>query len=582
MQRNIWYLAISTIVLLVLINNSVYFFITRNMLEEQLDKELQALGKQIESSVEQARIGSQMFEEQIGKELRAASIATKYALDKDIEQINNEQLTQLAEELGVSHITLLKKLEDDDIVLYRSSDESQLLKSTRDWDPWFTIFHELFDGKGVRQEWLGTTLPSFWSGPYEVASTDYSKIYKWGYFYDGSTNYMIDPYVDYKAVDKYNQATGLDRLFENLKKSNESILEICLVNPNTFPSGTVTVDEDGSVREHVVQRPVLYGSYNYVSSHDVQDVREAYSQFSSVSHEERLQDSHTYKMFIPVQVTDEKLAMVDEEGIPMNGYVLVIVSDYSLITDKLQASIIHVAVITIIITMIMLPLVIIVMRYFRSLRDQAVQVAQDTYVEEINALFHSIRSQRHDFINQVQTIHSLTKVKMYDELEKFTEAIAGEIHYVNDFINIGNPTVAALVRSKISQAEAYKIEFVRDVKNVNLHTMAGKALDINRILGNLIDNALDEELRYDEEYRKVTLYGREQDGMLYVKVTNYCEEAYRRVETPLFQSGFSSKGGEHQGLGLSIVAQLVKRYKGELEVSAIDESTIEFSVKIPV
>lgn len=582
MQRNIWLMAISSIIVLVIVNNSVYFYITKNMLEDQLNKELQVLGQQIQSSAEQARTGSQMFETQISRELHAASIAAKYALDSDVEYITNEQLVKLAEELNISHITLLKKMEDEDIILYKSSDPSQLNKSTRGWEPWFRIFHDLFARKNVSQKWLGDASQNFWSGPYEVSSTDYSKVYKWGYFYDGTTNYMIDPYVDYTAVDNYNQATGLDHLFENLKKANSSILELSIVNPNTFPNGSVTVDGDGAIRQHVVQRPVLYGSYNYRSEHDIQDVRKAFNDNISFSREEKVGNNHTYKMFIPVVATNEQLAMVDENGAPMSSYVLVIVSDYSLIIEKLMDSIIRVALITIVVTSIMLPLVIFVMRYFRSLREQAVQVAQDTYTEEINALFHSIRSQRHDFINQVQTIHSLTKMKMYDELEKFAEAIAGEIHIVNDYINIGNPTVAALIRSKISQAEGFKIEFVRDIKGVNLHAMAGKALDINRILGNLIDNAFDEVMKYDESNRLVKLYGREQDGLLFVKVSNYCTNAHQVINNPLFKSGFSSKGGEHQGLGLSIVAGLVKQYKGDLEVYAIDENHIEFSVIIPV
>ena len=582
MQRNVWYMAISTIVLLVIINNCVYFFITRNMLVDQLDKELQVLGKQIESSVEQTRMGSQMFEDQIGRELRSASIAAKYALNSDVEQVSNGRLTELAKELDIEHITLLKKQDNKDIVLYRSSDPTQLMKSTREWEPWFRIFQELYEMKGISHEWVGMTLPFFWSGPYEVASTDYEKIYKWGYFYDGTTNYMIDPYVDYEVLAKYNQETGLDRLFENLKAANNSILEINIVNPDTFPNDSVTVNKDGSIREHVVQRPVLYGSYQYESSYDEQDVKKAYLNSENVSREEKLGNSHTYKMFIPVEATNDKIAIVDEDGDQMRGYVLVIVSDYSLIQEQLRESIVRVALITIMVTAIMLPIVITVMRYFRRLRDQAVQVAQDTYIEEINALFQSIRSQRHDFINQVQTIHSLTKMKMYDELEKFTEAIAGEIHYVNDFINIGNPTVAALVRSKISQAEGYKIDFVRDVKGVNLHAMAGKTLDINRILGNLIDNAFDEVLKHHEQYRKVILYGREQDGMLYLKVTNYCADANGTIKSPLFAMGFTSKGGEHQGLGLSIVSNLIKQYKGELEVSAVDEHYIEFLVVIPV
>lgn len=582
MRRNIWLIAISSIVLLVIINNVVFFYITRYLLQHELEQQLISLGVQIRHAAEQKRIGLDLFEEQISRELRAASIAIKYALDDDIEKITPDQLKELAHELDLSHITLLKKLHDGDIVLYQSSDPKQTNKSTSTWDPWNRIFHELFAGKEIDEEWLGTSLPNFWSGPYEVSSTDYTNIYKWGYFYDGTKNYMIDPYVDYTAVNEYNEATGLDRLFEDLISSDESLLEISIVNPLTFPNDKITIEQDGSERKHIVQRPVLYGSYQYKSRHDEADVREAFQTGERVIRTEHIEDVHTYKMFIPVFVEDERLVMVDEEGRPMKGYVLVITSNYDYISQDLKTSVIKVALITLIIMSIMVPAVILIMNYFKNLREEAVQVAQDTYIEEINALFQSIRSQRHDFINQVQTIHSLAKLKQYEELEKFTAEIAGEIHMINDYINIGHPAVAALIRSKLSQAEAYHIRFTHDVKAVKLKALAGQALDINRILGNLIDNAFDEVLHYEESLRAVSLYGREEKHALHITISNYCEDAEQRAASPLFQSGFSTKSGEHQGLGLSIIASIVKQYKGELKVKALDVTTISFDVRIPL
>jgi len=583
MRRNFWLMAISIFVSLVVINNTLYFYITKKTLEDGLERVNISLSKQIESAVEQTRLGSAMFEEQVSRELHAASIAAKYALNPDIEDVSNTRLRELADELDISHISLLKQLEDGDIILYRSSDATQLMKSTQSWDPWYRIFQNLFDMEEIKEEWLGNHSNFYWSGPFEVSATDKTQIFKWGYYFDGTTNYIIDPYIQYnRTMEKYHQVTGLERLFENLKESDNSILEITIVNPTTFPNSNITIERNGAKQAHNVQRPILHGEYNYDSSHDVSDVKKAYTTGQNVSREEKIAAARTYKMFIPVEVKDTSLGIVDEEGQPISNYVLIIVSDYSVLMERLVKNFFKIGLLTIVVTSIMVPFIILVIRYFSRLREQAVQLAQDTYTEEINAMFQLIRSQRHDFINQVQTIHSLAKVKMYPELESFTEAIAGQVHYVNDFINIGNPTVAALIRAKISQAEGYHIKLVHDIKSVHLKAMAGKTLDINRILGNLIDNAFDEVLKYDESNRSVHLYGREEEGILIIKVSNYCYNAPQIVTKPLFKSGFSSKGGDHHGLGLSIISELVKQYKGELEVNAVSEHTIEFSFKLPV
>lgn len=581
MKRNVWLIAVAVIVLLVIINNGVYFYITKKMLDDNLQNELLVLANQIELNVEQVREGSELFEEQIARELRLASIATKYALPAEVDQVSETQLIDLAKELDIAHLTLIQKKEDD-ILLVKSTQPEQVGISTKKWYPWYQIFQDLFELQTIDEKWLGHSMNHFWSGPYEVSSTNYEKIYKWGYYYDGSTDYMIDPYVDYWRLNHYNEVTGMNRLFENLIQANSSILDIIIVNPFTFPNEVFTVDNDGNLREHIVQRPIVYGTYDYPVKTDEVDVKFAHLNQSSKTRITYNEDASTYKLFIPVEMANSSNAMVDNSGKPISSYVLVITANYDLIEQELWENTKQILFITIIMTLVMVPLVIVVMRYFKNMREQAVQMAQDTYIEEINALFQSIRSQRHDFLNQVQTIHSLTKVKMYDELEKYTEEITGEIHYINDFINIGNPAIAALIRSKISQAEGFHIKLEHDIKVSQLNTLAGKALDINRIIGNLIDNAFDEVMQHEEELRIIHLHGRDEEGMLVLSISNYCKNVDEVLSRPLFNVGYTSKGQQHQGLGLSIVTELVKSYKGEIVVTTPAPERIEFIVKIPL
>lgn len=581
MQRNIWLMAISVIVVLILINNTAYYFLTKKTLEDSLNHEMQALAKQLEISLEQSRLGSERFQDQIGRELRAVSIAAQYALDPDVEKVTNEQLIELSDKLGVSHITLLKRISDD-ILLYKSSDDNQLGKSTKTWDPWYVAFNQLFDNHDVTIDWLGQTLPNFWSGPFEVSSTDVKKVNKWGYYYDGATNYIIDPYVSYDVQEDYDNVTGVHRMIENSLQHNESLLEIAFINPETFPDGNETIQDNGEVREHRLQRPIFYGSYTIKSEKDAALVQEAYLTKKIVTLNENIGGKDIIKMFIPVFASDRGINIVDEDGIPMDSYVLLLTSNYHIVQEQLESQFLNLGLIIILLTALSLLIAVVAMRYYRQSRDKAVRVTQETYVEEINQLFQSIRAQRHDFLNHVQTIHSLAELNKSSELVSYTKELTGEIRLMNDIINIGNPAIAALVRSKISQAESFRINFSCSFDGLNMQGMGVKTLDVNRMLGNLIDNAFDEVLKYDDDQRTVTLIGKQTTSDLAFTISNKCEQADEVAVKPLFDAGFSTKQQDHQGLGLSIVKSIAEKYKGHVQVIAEPSGLITFIVKIPL
>lgn len=574
-------MSISVVIVLILINNTAYYFLTKNTLEEDHKLEMLTLGKQIELAIEQSRLGSEQFEKQISRELRAAAIAAQYALDPDVEKVTNEQLEELSMKLDIEHISLLKRTEED-IILYRSSDPTQLNKGTKTWIPWYSKFSDLFDQKVNSEKWLGQEMTNFWGGPFEISATDPSKIYKWGYYYDGTTNYIIDPYVLFKTQEEYNRITGVDRLIQDLTKHGESLIEITLMNPTTFPHGIKKELEDGKLKEHLVQRPQLYGSYTIKSERDAEFVNKAYRTKEVLTMKEWIDGRDIYKMFIPVSVQGKGFSIADEKGQQLESYVLSIVSDHGIITSKLDKQFLNLGFVILLITAISLLIAIVAMRYYKHSREKAVSVTQETYTEEINSMFDSIRAQRHDFLNHVQTIHSLAELNKHNELIAYTKELTGEIRQMNDIISIGNPAIAALIRSKISQAESYKIAFQCCFNGLHIEGMGGKTLDINRILGNVIDNAFDEVMKYEESKREVMLVGTQSEHTLELKITNTCEDAAEKAAKPLFVAGFSTKKQLHQGLGLSIVKTIADRYKGEAYVVVDAPDKISFVVKLPL
>jgi uncharacterized protein YpmB len=581
MQRNIWLMAISVIVVIILINNTAYYFLTKGTLEKSFNEELVSTAKRLEVSLEQSRQGAALFQDQLGRELRTASIAAQYALDPDVEKVTNEQLTELSKKLGISHITLLKRLADD-IVLYKSSDESQLGKSTKSWKPWYQVFNQLFDEQKVAVDWLGQTLPHFWSGPFEVSSTSLDQVNKWGYYYDGTTNYITDPYVGYDRQEQYERATGVHRMIENTVQSSDSLLEIAFINPETFPDGISTTHENGDVQGHKVQEPIFYGSYTIKSEQDTELVQKAYATKETVTLRENINGKQIFKMFIPVFTGNKDINITNRDGVPLDSYVLSLTSDYHSIQEKLDDQFLNLGIVICALTVLSLVIAFVAMKSYRQSRERAVQVAQETYVEEINQLFQSLRAQRHDFVNHVQTIHSLSELGKSKELAAYTKELTGDIRLMNDIINIGNPAIAALIRSKISQAEIQKIQFSCSFTGLNMQEMGVKTLDVNRMLGNMIDNAFDEVLKYSEDRRQVTLAGNQTSENLEFIITNTCERAEETVKQPLFDAGYSTKLEEHQGLGLSIVKSIVDKYKGDVLVRAERTGKLTFLVRIPL
>ncbi|GAA3324323.1 hypothetical protein GCM10020331_051730 [Ectobacillus funiculus] len=77
--------------------------------------------------------GSLYVENIIGRELRTASIAINKSLPSKYEDVTNEQLKALADELMISHITLLARTQDD-IIGVKSSDPHEINMSTKRMD----------------------------------------------------------------------------------------------------------------------------------------------------------------------------------------------------------------------------------------------------------------------------------------------------------------------------------------------------------------------------------------------------------------------------------------------------------------
>ncbi|MCR8630473.1 sensor histidine kinase [Paenibacillus radicis (ex Xue et al. 2023)] len=531
------------------------------------------LYKSIKSNLEHTVDGESVVEELLGKNLRTVAIAAKQKLDPDYNKIDNNELKALAGDLGVDEITLFAKV-NDDIIGVRSSDPKEINVSSKGWDTIYIAFNQLFKLQDVNVG-MGQTLPHYWSYPIDTATTSPNEVNKWGYYYDGTTNYIINPFLHKKSFREYQEITRIEDAIQVLMKENgPTILEVCVLNSNTFLDRKLPGDNP-TPSSWFSEREVFFGTYQLRDSREKQHAALSMVTNEMVFYTTEINGKSVMKSFAPIPT--DYLKYNPSGSAPL----IAITSDYTEINRVLNKQLMNTVWFMGLCTLLAIVIVSSILWIFRRNKKLALQNVQEAYVGNIEMLFQSVREQRHDFINHIQTIHAFLTLKRYDDLQKYTNSLVGEIRIINDLININDPALIALMQAKLTQAESLHILCEYEFKHMDqLKLSPIKATDVVKILSNLIDNAFDATMELEKKYRHVKVKGDIVNNQLHFTISNTGPDIPEKLHTRIFESGFSSKvSGKNCGLGLHIVKQLIIRYKGSIQVKS-NEGVTEFVVAI--
>jgi len=228
-------------------------------------------------------------------------------------------------------------------------------------------------------------------------------------------------------------------------------------------------------------------------------------------------------------------------------------------------------------------ILILTIRSITLVKNQAILTTQETYIEEINNLFTTIRGQRHDFLNHVQVIQAFVRRGKTEDLERYVSELVGEIVEINDLIQIGHPALAALIKSKLVYALDRKISLRHSFEGMEKIGQGIASVDYVKIAGNLLDNALDEVLQYPPEDRWVEIEGWTDEENFYLTVSNPARSVTEEQKVNMFTPGYTTKKeGDHSGIGLSIVKERVGFYRGELDIASESNHVLSFRVRLPL
>lgn len=182
------------------------------------------------------------------------------------------------------------------------------------------------------------------------------------------------------------------------------------------------------------------------------------------------------------------------------------------------------------------------------------------YLNNVKMMDKQIRMIKHDMNNQLQVVADLIKNHEYDKADELLKKIGVNLNKTQDYINTNNSVLNTIINNKIDMARSQKIEFT-----VCIHKSVKKMddVDICSVVGNVLDNAIEAELKETEDKREVELYifWDGQDCVLRVK--NYISKAVLCNNPELNTSKTDKK---YHGLGTSIIKDTVEKYNGTVDM----------------
>lgn len=397
----------------------MHYIRSKNRLTEFNQREITLVTEEIAYEVENSKNSASYIEDRMAQELRTASIAIQQSLPADYHDISNDELKQLAKKLMVSHITLLAPVEGD-IIGVKSSDPKEINMSTKEWGYWYTSFQQLLSQQPVTTT-KGLTLPHFWSGPIEVASSNPNHIDKWGYYYDGSTNYIIDPYFRDRHVLDFEKRFGPTNVMNRFTENLEGVLELTAFNPKNFGKRNQNVYLNGNKYIRIKDQPIWYGTYTYRNTErDKKSIQKALKTGKSQSYTAEINHKKVLKTLVPIK----------EKNSP--AYVIGVVYDYGLIEKELQQELIKHLLLSLPFIFIVLIISFVfstsITRPIKHIMEHVNQIAKGNFGKVLNV------RRKDELGGLVANINHLSHfLKTYvDDLKKSQEE--SEYHAYHDFL----------------------------------------------------------------------------------------------------------------------------------------------------
>lgn len=203
-------------------------------------------------------------------------------------------------------------------------------------------------------------------------------------------------------------------------------------------------------------------------------------------------------------------------------------------------------------------------RELESKNKQALYGNLHEYTNNLEKLYTDMRMFKHDYTNILSSMVGYMESSDMEGLKKhFNENIIPLERKMetNNFKlgvlkNIKIPEIKGILSSKLIMAQGLGIdtfiEITEPVEYINMDI-----LDISRVTGILLDNAIEASQKCDKSFIKLAIINRETSLIIFIS------NSYSEIIPPIhkiYEKGFSTKG-DNRGLGLNILTDITNKYE---------------------
>ena len=199
-------------------------------------------------------------------------------------------------------------------------------------------------------------------------------------------------------------------------------------------------------------------------------------------------------------------------------------------------------------------------------KQKAMQDLQD-YTRNLEAMYNSLRSFKHDYVNILLSLSGYIEDGDMDRLKDFFESkifptknlITGEDYKLNQLSNISVLEIKSLLSAKMIYAHESGIDITIDIPD-KVESFLIDTVDLARILGNFLDNAIEATLETEQPQIGLNII-QNKTGVSIIISNRFRDNGLMLHK--LKQKGFSTKIG-HQGIGLGNAQKIISSYDNVL------------------